>query len=288
MSGTATVRRTSTGAKLATVRPPHGTTFIGVGGGQDDRTFVLAAHRSSGTQLYLMTLNQHGQPKRPLVKLAVPPLPTKLGNCPAELAGLAVGPADGGVVAASILTYCPTGRSGPGEILTARISSGRVLAKFHPGNGYPMWLSWTQAGSLAYDWTGNTTGVFVIPDATKPSSKARLLISNSASVGGFSQPNYPMITPDGSTVLATVVRGSATFAIAAFSVNGKTKKLFSPTVRNPVQFCGPLWADSTGHRLLAGCGDGTEFEVQDGKVTKLHRPWQLPSYPTPGAPRIAW
>jgi hypothetical protein len=287
-TGTAIVRRTSTGAKLATVRPPHGASFIGVGGSQDDRSFVLAAHRSAGTQLYLLLLNQHGQPKRPLVKLSVPPLPAKLGDCPAELAGLAVGPADGGVVAASMLSYCPTGKAGPGEILTARISSGHMLATFHPGNGYPMWLSWTQAGSLAYDWSSSTTGVFVIPEATKSSSKARLLISNSASVGGFSQANYPMITLDGSTVLATVGRGSDTFAIAAFSANGKPEKLISPSVRNPAKFCGPLWTDSSGRRLLVGCGDGAEFEVQNGKITKLHGPWQLPAYPTPGAPLIAW
>lgn len=285
-SGTATVRRTSTGARLATVPPPHGATFIGVGAGADDRTFVLAAHKKSVTNLYLLVLNQHGKPMRAPLKLAAPPLPSQIGNCPADLAGLAVGPADGGVVAASLLSYCPTGRAGPGEILTARIGSAHVLATFHPGRGYPMWLSWTQAGSLAYYWSGNTTGVFVIPDATKASSKARLLISSSASVGGFSDANYPIISLNGSTLLVTVVRGSDTFAIA--SANGKTRKLLTPSVRNPARFCGPLWVDSTGRRSLAACGDGAEFEIQNGKVTRLHQPWQLPSYATPGAPLIAW
>jgi len=128
--------------------------------------------------------------------------------------------------------------------------------------------------------------VFVIPDATKASSKARLLISSSASVGGFSDANYPMISLNGSTLLVTVIRGSDTFAIA--SASGKTRKLLTPSVRNPARFCGPLWVDSTGRRSLAACGDGAEFAIQNGKVTRLHQPWQLPSYATPGAPLIAW
>lgn len=287
-SGTAIVRRTSSGAKLATVRPPHGAKFIAVGGAQDDRTFVLAADRSTGIQLYRLDLNRHGQPKRPPVKLGVPPLPSHIGSCPAELAGLAVGPADGGVVAASILSYCPTGQAGKSEILAARISSGGILTVFYPGQGYPMWLSWTSSGNLVYDWSGSTTGVFVIPRATKPNTHPRLLIGGSASVGGFSDPNYPLITLDGKAVLVTVTRGSGTFRIAAFSANGKVKKLLTPPIANPAKFCGALWVDVTGSQELAACGDGAEFEIQNGKATRLHRPWLLPTYPTPGAPLIAW
>ncbi|HET7014186.1 MAG TPA: hypothetical protein VFI65_09760 [Streptosporangiaceae bacterium] len=100
-----------------------------------------------------------------------------------------------------------------------------------------------------------------------------MLISNSASVGGFSDANYPLISPDGSSVFATVVRGSATFAIAVFSANGKTRKLLTPSVRNPVKFCGPLWAGAAGRSVLAACGDGAEFKIVNGHVTKLHRPW---------------
>jgi hypothetical protein len=286
--GTADVRGTGAGAKFGTVHPPRGSKFFAVGGGADDRRFVLAAQGSSGTHLYLLRLDQHGQPGRPLVKLALPALPRHFGSCQAELSGLAVGPADGGLVAASMLSYCPTGRAGQSEILVARISSGHILATFHPGRGYPMWLSWTQAGALVYDWSGDTTGVFLIPDATNSHSKARLLIGNSASVGGFSGANYPLISLNGSSVFTTVVRGSGTFAIAVFSANGKTRKVLTPPVRNPTQFCGPLWADAAGRRVLAACGDGAEFRILNGHVTKLHRPWKLPTYPTPGAPLIAW
>jgi hypothetical protein len=224
-SRVAVVRRTKTGAKVATVRPPRGTAgFVGVAGAEENRTFVLAAQAPSGVRLYELALRPDGQPKRPLVKIAVPPLPRHFGDCPAELAGLAVSP-DDRLVAASFLSYCPNGRAGQSEILTARISSGHVLATFRPGHGYPMWLSWTLAGSLVYSWSG--TGVLVIPDATKEGSKARLLLSDSASVGQFSGPDFPMVAP-----------GQADALVA-------------------------LDFELGGH-------------------------WILPTYPTPGAPTIAW
>jgi hypothetical protein len=285
-AGTATVRRTSTGAKVATLHPPRGARFFGVGGGADDRTFVLATNRSSGELLYKVVLNQHGQPG-PIVKLAIPPLPSHFGSCPAQIAGLATNLSQD-TVAVSITSDCPDGRAGPSEILTARISTGRILATFHPGHGYPMFLSWTVTGSLVYDWSGQTAGIFLIPDATKSTSKTRLLVSNSDSVGGFSNANYPMVSPDGGNVFATVNRGSDT-AIAAFQTRGNRRAaLVTPVVHDPAQFCGPLWAESPGRKGLAACGNRNEFEIQNGKVTKLHRPWLLPNYPAPEAPLIAW
>jgi hypothetical protein len=259
--------------------------FVGVGGAEDDRTFVLTAQTSSGVRLYELALRPDGKPKRPLVKIAVPPLPRHFGDCPAQLAGLAVSP-DDRLVAVSILSNCPDGRAGQSEILTARIGSGHVLSTFRLGHGYPMWLSWTLAGSLVYSWS--CTGVFVIPDATKEGSKTRLLLSDSASVGQFSGPDFPMVAPNGSAVFVTVRRGSDTLSIAKFQLGGGGKAVLTPPATNPARFCGPLWVDSQGHGLLAACGDTAEFEVQGNEGVLLPRPWILPTYPTPEAPAIAW
>lgn len=285
-SGAATVRRTATGAKIATVRPPHGAAFGGVAAAGDDRTFVLVAQTSSTSRFYRLRLSGKGQPGR-LALTAVRPLPTRFGSCPVSLAGLAVSP-DGRLLAASVLSNCPTGRAGPSEILTARLGTGRTLATFHPGDGYPMWLSWTTAGSLAYSWTGAELDVFIIRNATKPGASPRLLIKGTTSVRGFDDANYPLITPDGSTVIATVGRGSFTFALAEFAAGGKARRLLTPPVRSPAQFCGPLWTSASGAGLLTGCGDNSEYEIQNGHLTKLHSPWQLPTYNVPGAPAIAW
>ncbi len=284
--GTATVRRTATGAKIASVRRPHGARFMGVAAAGDDRTFVLAAQTSSTSHFYRLRLSGKGQPGRPALT-AVPPLPGRLGSCLAQFAGMAVSP-NGRLLALSVLSNCPTGNAGPSEILTAQLGSGRTLAKFHPGNGYPMWLSWTASGSLAYSWTGNPIDVFIIPNATRPGASPRLLIRGTASVGGFSDADYPLITPDGSAVIVTVGRGSFTFAIAEFSVRGTARRLLTPSIRDPAQFCGPLWTDSSGRGLLTGCGDNSEYEIQNQQLTKLRKPWQLPTYNVPSGPLIAW
>lgn len=284
--GTATVRRTATGAKIATVRRPHGGTFFAVAAAADDKTFVLAAQTSSTSHFYRLRLNAQGRPGRPALT-AVPPLPRRLGSCPAQLAGLAVS-TDGRLVALSILSNCPTGNAGPSEIMTVRLDSGRVLAKFHPGDGYPMSLSWTAKRGLAYSFTSTQMGVFIIRDATKTGTSPRLLIGSSASVGGFGDARSPVITPDGSAVLVTVARGSFTFAIAEFSARTRARWLLTPPVRNPAQFCGPLVTDSFGRRILTGCGDNSEYAIQSRHLTRLHKPWQLPTYLTPSAPLIAW
>jgi hypothetical protein len=284
--GTATVRRTATGAKIATVRRRHGMRFFAVAAAGDDRTFVLAAQTSSASHFYRLRLGRSGRPGQPVLT-AVPPVPVRIGHCLAQLAGLAVSPG-GGLLALSVLSNCPTGNAGPSEILTVRLASGRVMARFRPGNGYPMWLSWTASGSLAYSWTGRRTGIFIIGNATAPGSSSRPLIRSSAIVGGFSQADYPLITADGSALIATVARGSSTFAIAEFSLRGAARRLLTPPVHNPARFCGPLWADASGRRILTGCGDNSEYEIRNGHLTKLGRPWQLPFYAVPGPPLIAW
>lgn len=285
-SGTATVRRTATGGRIATVQRRQGMRFFGVAAAGDDRTFVLAAQTSSAGRFYQLRLSRNGRPGR-LVSTAVPPIPLRLGHCLAQLAGLAVSP-DGRLLAVSVLSNCPTGNAGPSEILTVRLATGRTVARFHPGDGYPMCLSWTASGGLAYSWSGRQTGIFFIDHATAPGGSPRLLIPSSAKVGGYSQADYPLITSDGSALIATVGRGSATFAIAEFSLRGAARRLLTPPVRNPSRFCGPLWTDASGRRILTGCGDKSEYEIRNGHLTRLGNPWQLPFYAVPSAPFIAW
>src|SRR5262249_21294791 len=147
---------------------------------------------------------------------AVPALPGHFGSCPAQLAGLAISQ-DEHLLAVSLLSNCPaTGRAGPGEILTFRLATGHRVATFHVGNGYPQSLSWTTAGGVAYDWAGAQFAVKLIPDATRASSSPRVLVKSSAAIKGFSGAFESLITPDGSTVFATVGDGND-LAIAEFS-----------------------------------------------------------------------
>jgi len=284
--GGGAVHATATGSKIATLRPPRGLKFDGAAGSENARTFVLAAQSASASRFYQLQLNSRGKPGR-LSLRAVPSLPRRFGSCPTALAGLAVSQ-DGRLLAISLLSNCPTGNAGPGEILTVRLATGRLLATFRPGHGYPQSLSWTLSDGLAYGWAGPRAGVWLISDATKPGASRRMVIGNSAGIDGLSGADNPLITPDGSAVTATVGSGTK-LAVADFSVRtGKARGLLIRPVRSPAQYCGPLWTDTTGRNQLAACGDGAEYEIQNGHPTKLASPWQLPTYLVPGGPLIAW
>ncbi len=167
-------------------------------------------------------------------------------------------------------------------------ATGHVIAKFRPGDGYPQSLSLTTAGALSYEWSGTRSGIWIIPKATSPGSTPRRLIGPSAGVKGYHGAGNPEVTPDGSLVLTTLFKGSSE-VIGEFSARtGKGLRLMTEPVRDPAQYCGPLWTDASGARLLLACGDAAEFEVSNGRLTKLPSPWKLPTYPVPGAPLIAW
>lgn len=40
--------------------------------------------------------------------------------------------------------------------------------------------------------------------------------------------------------------------------------------------------------VLVACGKAREAAIAGTKVTKLASPWELPTYPVPGPPLIAW
>jgi hypothetical protein len=280
------VDRTGSGQKIADIPAPPHARFIGVAAAGDDRAFVLAIASSSATRFSLVTLKSSGQPGR-LTGTGVPPVPAHLGGCPTALAGLAVS-GNGRFLAYSVLSNCPTGNAGPGEIVTVRLSGGHVLAKFRPGDGYPQSLSWTSTGALAYGWSGSRAGVWLIPDATSQGSSPRLLIGTSAGIKGYQGAQDPLITPGGSVVLATLGRNTS-LVVAEYSVRTRTwLRLLIKPVSNPARFCGPLWTDASAARILLGCGNAAEFEISNGRLTKLPSPWDLPTYPVPEAPLIAW
>jgi hypothetical protein len=288
-ASSAVVHRTASGRAVATIKPPHGTDFVSVAAARDDRTFVLAAETASAIRFYRLHLSAAGRPE-PLEPASVPPLPERAGSCHVQLAGLAVTP-DGRTLAISTLSDCANGRAGPSEIETASLASGAVLATFRPGNGYPLSLSWTADGALAYDWSGPQPGVWLIPSAASPGSRppaAHLLIPGSAGLGGYTGAQDPMITPDGSAVLATLGQGTS-LEVAEFSARtGKILRILIPAAADPAQYCGPLWTDPSGRHLLAACGNSAEASIDNGHLTHLPPHWQLPSYPVPGGPQIAW
>ena len=281
-------RRTATGGSTGKVLAPAGLRFAAAAGGGDDRTFVLAGQNRSGLRIYRLRLDSAGQPGA-LRSIAVAPLAERFGDCPAQLSGLAVSQ-DSKQLAIAMLSNCPNGRAGPGRIFVVALPGGGKLATWRPGDGYPTSLSWTTSGILVYSWAGTRYGVWAIAHAASSSQATapRLLIAASAGINGLTDPDYSMVAPGGSVVFATIGK-DVSLAVAEFSVRtGRALRILAGPVHNPPAYCGPLWTSASGRHLLAACGDGTEAAIDNGQVTKLGRPWRLPSYVVPGGPLIAW
>lgn len=261
----------------------------GTDGGAGGQAFVFAGQDGQVVRFY--SLRWPALPARG-VHMAeptpVPPLRLAAGTCRQGLAGLALSP-DGRTLAVSVLSDCANGQAGPSLIETADLATGRVLSTFGLGKGYPMSLSWTSSGTLVYSWDGSQRGIWMIAAAAsqRPGSP-RLLLPRSASIAGYSGAYNPKITPDGSAVIVTVGRGTW-LEVAEFSARtGRPLRVLIPAVNNPTQYCGPLWTDRDGQHMLAACGNGAEVSIDHGRLTRLPNRWQLPSYPVPGGPRIAW
>jgi hypothetical protein len=273
------------------VPAPAGTQVLGVAAAGGRRRFLIAASATTGgstaVRFFRLNLRRSG-PLGPLQLTRVPPLPVVISHhCQTQLAGLAVTP-DGQTLAVSTLSNCATGRAGPSRIAIFDLSTGRLIRAFRPGRDYPLALSWSADGSLAYDLS---TGVWLIPSAAARghgTSKPRLLIPGAAGLGGFTGADNAMITPDGSVVIATIGRGTR-LEIAEFSARtGKALRIVVPAVSNPLTYCGPLWTDATARHVLAACGELAEASIDNGHLTRASSLWGLPSYPVPGPPLIAW
>ncbi len=289
--GAVAVRRTATGALIASVPAPAGTDVLGVAAAGGPRRVLIAASAATGgstaVRFFRLNLRRSG-PLGPLRLTRVPPLPTGISHhCQTQLAGLAVTP-DGQTLAVSTLSNCANGRAGLSRIAIFDISSGRLIRTFRPGRDYPLTLSWSADGSLAYDLS---TGVWLIPGAAARghgTPTPRLLIRGAAGLGGFSGAYNTMISPDGSVVIATIGRGTR-LEVAEFSaLTGKPLRVVVPPVSNPATYCGPLWTDAAARHVLAACGQRAQASIDNGRLTKLRPLWGLPGYPVPGPPLIAW
>ena len=288
----ATIRRTATGRLIARVPPPAGTELVAVAAAGPGRAFLLAVQPArpdnSPIRFYRLALRAGGRPG-PLRLTRIPALTVGIRHqCRTQLAGLAVTP-DGRTAAVSTLSNCANGTAGPSRIEIVSLATGRVLHVVRPGKDYPLWLSWTARGALAYEWG---QGVWWIPGAAAPGPRIprpRPLIPAGAGAGGFTGPGGPsMISPDGSVVIATIGRGNS-LAVAGFSARtGRFLRMIIAPAGNPTWYCGPLWVGAHGRHLLAACGDRTEVSLDAGRLTRLASPWRLPGYPVPGPPVIAW
>jgi hypothetical protein len=147
-------------------------------------------------------------------------------------------------------------------------------------DGHATGLSWAGDRYVAFQfWSqprdNDAGGVRVLDTrsaATAALTASRLIISNERKLaGGISGVFNPVITPDGSKVVAAAWTGSMVAELAEFSArNGRLIAVLMPAAPMPGHGspCQVLWTDPSGSHLIAYCG--TPGVVNGTRFTPVH------------------
>lgn len=261
--------------------------FEWVAAAADDRSFVLAEQSLAlGYRFYLLHLAASGEPAQ-LTLLEVPPLHN------AQIYGMAL-TADASMLAVAWQNN-PTGPvSGHVSVTTLATGATRTWTSAH---GSALAVSWAGDRTLAFAWQDINrpaqSGLRLLDTAapgTNPLA-SRLLIPASTRTATLSGLGAPLITQDGSTVFATMASGALGTKTAVVRFSARTGKLEAvltrPLPSGPNRYCGVLWTDPHGRRLLIQCGT-TQASIQGGRSTPIHLARLIPGSPVGFANTFAW
>jgi hypothetical protein len=255
-SGNAQVRDVFTGQVITTVRP-DGQRVAAVAAAGDDHTFVLAGRETGSVVFYELGLGPGGTPAYARELFAVPATAVPAFAVSAD---------------ASMLAYT----TGSGfETVSLATGTGRAWT-VSGGQAYS--LSWAGDRTLAFEWAPRSlTGTSLPPgvgvrllDVVAPGpllQASRLILEYCAS--GRVCAAGPLITPDGSRVLATrlVLGTGITTNVEEYSARtGQALAAVTPAVGSPSGdvTCQALWTDPSGEQVVAFCGRGERYD--DGQV----------------------
>lgn len=250
------IRAWRTGHVTAVIQPPRGTTgFDGVAGTGDNATYVLAAMTSHGggyLRFYQLQLRPGGR-AAPLAALPVPPV--ALTGTPFAVS------VDGSELALALT------RHGLARIMVVSLVSGATRTWTAQVPGSVTGLSWARPRKLAFVFGADSgrpgrSGLRLL-DTSAPGSDllgVPLLIPASVRLGALHGLNYPLISPDGTTLFATMTSragGAVRAAVVRFSaLTGRPDDVVTPETGESGMgtWCGALWSDPSGSTALAACG----------------------------------
>jgi hypothetical protein len=236
------------------------TTWYPCGAAPDDRTFLLC-----GTdQYYELRLGDDGKPRWTSAPADIPVAARNTGsNGDPEFA---VSP-DARLAAVTTAT----------GIMVLSLVTGATRSWTIPSaDGSATGLSWAGDRYLAFQFVpqsrdSDAGGVLVLDTgsaATAALTASRLIISNERTLaGGISGVFNPVLTPDGSKVVAAAWTGTWVAELAEFSARtGRLIAVLMPAARMPGHGspCQVLWTDPSGAHLIVYCGipgvvNGTRF-----------------------------
>ncbi|MGH3256089.1 MAG: hypothetical protein ACRDOU_11990, partial [Streptosporangiaceae bacterium] len=263
-----------TGRTEAAIAAPHWagsfpwvghTTWYPCGAAPDDRTFLLCG----AGQYDELRLGDDGKPQRTSAPADIPVAARNTGsNGDPEFA---VSP-DARLAAVTTAT---------GGIMVLSLVTGATRSWTIPSaDGYATGLSWAGDRYLAFQFYSqsrnkNSGGVRVLDTrsaATAALTASRLIISNERKPsGGITGVFNPVITPDGSKIVAGAWTGFLVAELAEFSAQtGRLIAVLMPAAHMPGSGspCQVLWTDPSGARMIAYCG--TAGEVNGTRFTPVH------------------
>ena len=251
-----------TGQTLAAIAAPHWagsfpwvghTSWYACGAAPDDRTFLLCGTR----QYEEVRLGDGGKPQSTSAPADIPVAARNTGsNGDPEFA---VSP---GARFAAVTTAT-------GEIMVLSLVTGATRSWTIPaGDGYPTGLSWAGERYLSFQFVPvsqssdpGAGGVRVLDTqsaATAALTASRLVISNEGKLaGGITGVFNPVITPDGSKIVAAAWTGFLVAELAEFNAQtGRLIAVLMPAAHMPGSGapCQALWTDTSGAHLIAYCG----------------------------------
>jgi hypothetical protein len=250
----AVVRATATGAGLAVITPPRPyREFTAVSAAADDRTFVLAAQRSSGLEKYF---ELRLDPADHTARLTELPVPEEPGS---QVMGVALAP-NGSKLAIAL----GGGGQGEQEIKVVSLHTGSV--RTWQGSGASDTINGVVQGANLLSWTANgrTLAFEVItgPSGFVPGHEIRLLDttapggslwSSRVAIRFGSDAADAMITPDGSKVVVPIITlTTREFAEYSVTTGKRLAVLGSRHYRHANNGGYPLllWADPAGSMLI--------------------------------------
>ena len=262
-----------TGQAAAAIAAPAGagsfpwigrTTWYPCGAAPDDRMFLLC-----GTHQYWeLRLGDDGKPQPISAPADIPVAARNTGSN---------GDPEFAVSASRRLAAVTT----PAGIMVLSLVTGVTRSWTIPSaDGYATSLSWAGDRYLAFQFTSEPRdsgagGVRVLDTrsaATAALPASRLIISNERKLaGGISGVFNPVITPDGSKIVAAAWTGFLVAELAEFSAQtGRLIAVLMPAAHMPGSGspCQVLWTDPSGAHLIAYCG--TAGVLNDTRFTPVH------------------
>ncbi len=269
-----------TGQVQATIAAPHGVGSLSwdpgrpvwgpCGAAPDDRTFLLCG----ANQYWELRLGDDGKPQWMSAPADIP------------VAARATGSTGGPEFAVSPDARLAAVTTATGGIMVLSLVGGATRTWTIPSaEGDATSLSWAGDRYVAFQFTAQSqsgdsdAGVRVLDTrsaATTALTASRLIISDKGKPsGGLSGVFNPVITPDGSKIVAAMWTGFIVAELAEFSAQtGRLIAVLVPPAHMPGAGspCQVLWTDLSGAHLIAYCGTGGVVNGTRFTPVNLHVP----------------